>query len=126
MAVDWSYFDKFDPLQDKYLPNRGEGDTIATQIVTAVAKLIYKWYNDGDVFDNTWYLDGWLNDLSSDRHTACRGVAPRSVAGCMVRSYMSRTGTDVQPLVVESANRVWRTYGLRLCHHDQSEHLQRV
>ena len=38
---------------------------MATQICTAVNKLIYKWYNDGDVFDNTYKLDGWANDLSS-------------------------------------------------------------
>lgn len=27
--------------------------------------MVYKWYNDGDVFDNTHYLEGWWNDLSS-------------------------------------------------------------
>ena len=63
--MDWSYFDKFSDICDKYLPVSGEGDTVATQIVTAVCKLVYKWYNDGDVFDNTHYLDGWANDLSS-------------------------------------------------------------
>lgn len=62
---DWSYFDKFEGVIDKYMPARGEGETMASQIVTAVNKLVYKWYNDGDVFDNTAYLDGWANDLSS-------------------------------------------------------------
>lgn len=64
MSVDWSYFDKFDGIIDKYLPMQGEGETKATQIVTAVNKLIYKWYNDGDVFDNTYHLEGWANDLT--------------------------------------------------------------
>lgn len=63
--MDWSYFDKFDGICDKYLPIKGEGDTVATQAVTAVCKLVYKWYNDGDVFDNTHFLEGWLNNLSS-------------------------------------------------------------
>ena len=63
--MNWDYFDKFEPLNDIYLPPRGEGDTLATQIVTAVNKIIYKFYNDGDVFDNTYYLTGWANDLSS-------------------------------------------------------------
>lgn len=63
--MDWSYFDKFDAVCDKYLPASGEGDTFATQIVTAVCKLVYKWYNDGDVYDNTHYMHGWCNDLSS-------------------------------------------------------------
>lgn len=62
---DWSYFDKFEAVTDRYLPAMGEGDTLATQIVTAVSKLVYKWYNDGDVFDNRFGLDGWCNDLSS-------------------------------------------------------------
>lgn len=65
MAVQWGYYDKFDEIIAKYMPANGEGDTIASQAVTAVNKLIYKWYNDGDVFDNTKYLEGWANDLSS-------------------------------------------------------------
>ena len=65
MSVEWSYYNKFTELEDKYLPARGEGETMATQIVTAVCKLVYKWYNDGDVFDNTHVLEGWANDLSS-------------------------------------------------------------
>lgn len=67
MSVDWKYYDdkRFEVLDDLYLPTRGEGETKATQIVTAVNKLIYKWYNDGDVFDNTYHLNGWANDLSS-------------------------------------------------------------
>lgn len=65
MAVDWNYYDKFEIFNKKYLPIQGEGNTKATQIVTAVNRLVYKWYNDGDVFDNTYLLDGWGNDLSS-------------------------------------------------------------
>lgn len=64
MAVSWNYYDKFEGINDKYLPYKGEGATNAMQIVTAVNKLIYKWYNDGDVFDNTHYLEGGANDLS--------------------------------------------------------------
>ena len=65
MSVQWDYYDKFETLIDRYMPLRGEGETKASQIVTAVNKLVYKWYNDGDVFDNTKYLEGWCNDLSS-------------------------------------------------------------
>ena len=65
MSVNWSYYDnRFDGVNDKYLPIQGEGETKATQIVTAVNKLVYKYYNDGDVFDNTHHLEGWANDLS--------------------------------------------------------------
>lgn len=65
MSVEWSYYNKFDDIMDKYLPPQGEGDKMYNQIVTAVTKLVYKWYNDGDVFDNTYSLEGWANDLSS-------------------------------------------------------------
>lgn len=65
MAVNWNYFDKFDEIIAKYMPAIGEGETVAAQAVTAVNKLVYKWYNDGDVFDNTHHLEGWANDLSS-------------------------------------------------------------
>lgn len=64
MAVNWDYYDKFEGINDKYLPYKGEGATKAMQIVVAVNKLVYKYYNDGDVFDNTHYLKGWANDLS--------------------------------------------------------------
>ncbi|MCM1556923.1 MAG: hypothetical protein NC087_05255 [Anaeroplasma bactoclasticum] len=63
--VEWDYYDKFNDIIDTYLPTRGQGETLATQICTAVNKLVYKWYNDGDVFDNTHGLEGWWNDLSS-------------------------------------------------------------
>ena len=65
MSKEWSEFNKFDEADEKYLPACGEGDTMASQITTAVCKLVYKWYNDGDVFDNTNGLGGWCNDLSS-------------------------------------------------------------
>jgi len=66
-SVSWSYFDKFDPIFDQYLPDYGEGDDMATQAVTAVCKLVYKWYNDGDVFDNVMQrsIVGFGNDLAS-------------------------------------------------------------
>ena len=65
MSVQWDYYDKFKSVIDKYMPATGEGETIASQAVTALNKLIHKWYNDGDVFDNSRYLEGWCNDLSS-------------------------------------------------------------
>jgi hypothetical protein len=64
-SVSWDYYDKFDGVYERYLPAMGEGETMATQVVTAVCKLVYKWYNDGDVYDNTHYMEGWCTDLSS-------------------------------------------------------------
>ena len=64
-SVSWSYFDKFKPINDEYLVSYGEGNTIAEQAVVAVNKLVYKYYNDGDFYDNTYNLPYYGNDLSS-------------------------------------------------------------
>lgn len=68
-SVDWSYYDKpeFQKLEQRYLPRSGEGENKAEQLMTAVTKLVYRWYNDGDVYDNTHFMHGELvgNDLSS-------------------------------------------------------------
>lgn len=63
--VNWAYFNKFDKLNDIYLPRHEQGETMATQICTVLNKLVYKWYNDGDVYDNSYKIEGWWNDLSS-------------------------------------------------------------
>ena len=64
MSIDYSKYRKFKDALDTYLPDRGEGDSKGSQIVTAVNKIIFKWYNDGDVYDNTGTLTGWANDIS--------------------------------------------------------------
>ena len=64
-SISWDYFDKFEDATQEYMPYSGEGETLASQLVTAINKLIYKWYNDGDVYDNRYTLEGWANDLSS-------------------------------------------------------------
>lgn len=51
-------------LSEKYLPVKGDGDNMATQAVTAASRLIYKWLNGGDVYDNRYYLKGFTNDIS--------------------------------------------------------------
>lgn len=65
LKEDWNDFDKYVPIINKYMQPSDEGDTMASQAVTAINKLVYKWFNDGDVYDNTYNLEGWANDLSS-------------------------------------------------------------
>lgn len=48
----------------RYLPERGEGDTKATQVVTALTKLVYTWENNGDCYDTSCGIGDW-NDVSS-------------------------------------------------------------
>ena len=65
----YNWEDFSDPATDRiekdFLPRSGEGENMMSQAVTATTKLIYKWFNDGDVFDNNYGLEGWVNDLSS-------------------------------------------------------------
>lgn len=63
--VKWEEFDDISRIVSKWLPQTGEGKNMATQASTAISKLVYKWYNDGDVYDNRYCLEGWANDLSS-------------------------------------------------------------
>lgn len=55
----------YEEIISRWVPGSGEGQNAGSQAATAVNKLIYKWFNDGDVFDNTYHLEGWYNDLSS-------------------------------------------------------------
>ena len=62
--VRWDYYNKFENLVDKYMESMGEGNTKASQIVTSVNKLVYMYYNNGDVYDNTNFEHYCLNDVS--------------------------------------------------------------
>ena len=46
-------------LTNKYLPEDGQGENKASQLVTAANKIIYGWYNNGDT------ISGNGNDLTS-------------------------------------------------------------
>lgn len=103
MAVKWDYYDKFEELNDKYLPMSGEGETKATQIVTAVTKLVYKWYNDGDVFDNSYALEGWCNDLSSYANWLYEYTDADDVLGKIVNCL---NNSDYEDLLKELADKL--------------------
>ena len=103
MAVNWDYFDRFEKVISNYLPNYGEGDTIASQAVTAVMKLVYKWYNDGDVFDNTKYLEGWANDLSSYANWLYNHT---DRAKMLENIFVISTGSEYEDLLKELADNI--------------------
>lgn len=96
-SVDWDYYDRFESIIDKYLPDHGEGETIATQIVTAVNKLTYKWYNDGDVFDNTSNPNiGWCNDISTFANWLYKRLT--SVREILNRVYECKNTSDYEDI----------------------------
>lgn len=105
MGVSWSYFDKFGGVIEKYMPVCGEGETMAAQAVTAVNKLVYKWYNDGDVFDNTSAhgLQGWLNDLSSYANWLTKYT---DKADCLYAIFDIETQGEYEHLLKELADTV--------------------
>ena len=103
-SVDWDYYDKFEDLINKYMPDQGEGETLASQIVTAVNKLIYKWYNDGDVFDNVNSgLQGWANDLSSYANWLYK-YAPGDAPSILKNIYGMGEESDYETLLKELAD----------------------
>jgi hypothetical protein len=77
MSVSPDYFEKYHDIISKYMKRVGDGDKKASQVVTAVNRLLYGWYNNGDVFDNQTpyeWSEEWSNDISSyanwlDLHT---------------------------------------------------------
>lgn len=99
MSVDWGYYNKFDDVMKKYLPPTGEGETLATQTVTAVTKLVHKWYNDGDVYDNVnSEMQGWANDLSSYANWL-RKYSRVNIAPYLDRIYDCYTESDYEDLL---------------------------
>ena len=103
MRIEWEYFNRFKEVEEKYLPKTGEGETLATQMVTAVSKLIYKYYNDGDVFDNTnIYLDGWANDLTSYANWLAKNID--GAKDILDKVYDVKSEDDYQELLKELAD----------------------
>lgn len=101
---EWNEFNKFEVADDLYLPAQGEGETKATQLTTAVSKLVYKWFNDGDVYDNVNSpMQGWCNDLSSyanwiDKYTPFGDIL-KDISGC----YSDGEYTDLLYRLCEAA-----------------------
>lgn len=98
-------FRVYDKIVDKYLPDTGEGNSKATQAVTAVTKLIYKWFNDGDVYDNTYSMDGWCNNLSSYANWLYDKI-PRT-RNCLLKIANCTTESEYEEILLELAALVY-------------------
>ena len=104
MSVSWNYFDRYQEVSDKYLPIYGEGETRATQTVTAVFKLIYRWYNDGDVYDNTHYMCGGYNDLSTYANWLATYAGAKDILDRIVNVI---THSDYEDILKDLADRLF-------------------
>ena len=105
-GVDWGYYDKpeFDEIDKLYLPPMGEGETMASQIVTAVNKLIYKWYNDGDVFDTNSFQSFSGNDLSDYANWLYKNV--KEAKRILSSIYGCESEDDYEELLQDLADRL--------------------
>lgn len=45
---DWPDNKEFNALFDQYVPARGHADTLGGELIRAVNKIVYRYYNDGD------------------------------------------------------------------------------
>lgn len=70
---------KLDELFDEYVPARGIADTVGGEIVRAAERIIYRYFNDGDIV-------GWLygNETTngSDRFLVKHVPGYKSLVGC--------------------------------------------
>lgn len=117
--ISWSYYKKFSDVTNKYLTDVGEGTTKATQIVTAINNLVYKWYNDGDVYDNVHsYLNGWCNDLSSYANWIYENVP--STRKILMRIYHTSREDEYEHILSDLADELLQNEKLEMENEKQS------
>lgn len=106
-SVSWDYFSKpeFKKILNEYLPDYGEGHTMANQIATAVNRLVYRWYNDGDVYDNHWYgmnYYDFTNDLSDVGNWLSKNV--KDVRGTLLAVHGCDSESDYEDILKNIAD----------------------
>ena len=52
---------RFEELCDRYIPARGKSSTVGGEILRAISRLVYRFFNDGDTVDR--YYGGYYNYL---------------------------------------------------------------
>lgn len=69
--------EKWNSLFDKYVPAKGKADTVGGEILRAMSRIVYRYYNDGDTVDkyggseynNCKGADIYLSDTISEYHS---------------------------------------------------------
>lgn len=102
--VDYKYFKKFYEIIEKYVPDYGDGETKASQTATAVLKIYGKWYNNGDVYDNSFYIESSYNDLSSYANWLDKYSESEKVSSILRRIYNCETGDDYEEILKDLAD----------------------
>lgn len=89
----------FDEATEAYMPSTGEGNSLLTQLLVAANKIIYKWYNDGDVIDSSNGL-GWVNDISGSANWI-DNYAPTVISNPLRRVFDCYSNRDYQEYVID-------------------------
>ena len=64
---------EFNDWYDMYVPAHGKCDTLGGEIVRAINRLVYRWYNDGDTVDR--YCGNVYNHNKACDNFLCERVA---------------------------------------------------
>lgn len=56
---------EYTDIVNKYMESSGEGNTMASQMVTCVSNMIGKWFRNEDIYDNRFKMNWDCNSLSS-------------------------------------------------------------
>lgn len=70
---------KLDELFDQYVPARGNADTVGGEIVRAAERIIYRYFNDGDIVG---WLYGNVTTNGSDRFLVKHVPGYKSLVDC--------------------------------------------
>lgn len=98
--------ERFDPITNKYMPDRGEGTTIASQTVKALNRLISQFYVNGDVYDNRYGLRGWCNYVDSCANWLYAHADSETIT-ILDRISTARTEDDYEEILWALANHLY-------------------
>jgi hypothetical protein len=97
----------FNDLRDKYVPGMGAAETRAGEIIRAMDRLIYRFFNDGDMVGK-----GYGNETCNSSY---RYLRRRLGPGCPeLQASVTRSRNSLKPVLSFSLGRTMRIPALRL------------
>ena len=98
--------ERFDPITNKYMPDRGEGTNIASQTVKALNRLVALFYVNGDVYDNRYRLRGGCDYVDSCANWLY-AHADAETRNILDRISTARTEDDYEEILWALANHLY-------------------
>lgn len=113
-ALKESINSSFEDVTEEFMPSSGEGDNKLTQFLVAANRLIYKWYNDGDVFDSCNGL-GWANDISGSANWLYKYSNDNKIKALLDKIYNIYSEKEYERNIIKTLRSLFRSsciYGL--------------